>query len=86
MLDWGLHIYYNIPALVHKKSICGHHSVWELQENAFAKDFKYDKGTLPVLDSLVEKTVLFCIASKLSDQQKALIKRAFTKTCNQLLK
>lgn len=85
MLDWGLHIYSNIPALVGKKSICGHHSVWELQENAFAKDYKYDKGTLPVLDSFVERTVLFCIASKLSDAQKDLIKKAFTETCNQLL-
>ena len=85
MVDWGLHIYSNIPALVGKKSICGHHSVWELQENEFAKDYKYDKGTLPVLDSFVERTTLFCIASKLSNEQKALIRNAFTDTCNQLL-
>ncbi|MDX1284428.1 MAG: DegT/DnrJ/EryC1/StrS family aminotransferase, partial [Draconibacterium sp.] len=85
MLDWGLHIYYNIPALVGKKSICGHHSVWELQENDFAKDYSYEKGTLPVLDGYIERTVLFCIASKLSDEQKVYVKNIFTKTCNQLL-
>jgi len=85
MTDWGLHIYYNIPALVGKKSICGHHSVWELQENSFAKNYSYQKETLPVLDNFIERTVLFCIASKLSDDQKSLIKTAFAKTCNQLL-
>lgn len=85
MTDWGLHIYFNIPALVQKKSICGHHSVWELQENAFAKDYSYEKGILPVLDNYIERTVLFCIASKLNDNQKLLIKSAFTKTCDQLL-
>ncbi|MBT6999462.1 MAG: aminotransferase class V-fold PLP-dependent enzyme, partial [Prolixibacteraceae bacterium] len=85
MLDWGLHIYSNITALVGKKSFCGHHSVWELQENEFAKDYKYEKGTLPVLDSFVERTTLFCVASKLSDEHKTLIKKAFTKTCDLLL-
>lgn len=85
MLDWGLHIYYNIPALTYKKSICGHHSVWEMKENEFAKNYTYGKGTLPNLDSYVERTVLFCIASKLSDEQKSIIKQAFTETCNQIL-
>ncbi len=86
MTDWGLHIYYNIPALVGKKSISGHHSVWELKENEFAKDYTYSKGTLPVLDDFVEKTVLFCIASKLSDEHKSIIKKAFKATCDKLLK
>ena len=46
MTEWGLHIYYKIPALVNKKSICGHHSVWELEENNWAKDYTYNEGTL----------------------------------------
>ncbi len=86
MTDWGLHIYCNIPSLVQKKSICGHHSVWELKENSFAKDYSYAKGKLPVLDDFVERTVLFCIASKLSDEQKNLIKNAFEASCQQMLK
>lgn len=86
MTEWGLHIYYHIPSLVGKKSYCGHHSVWELSENSFARDYKYDKGLLPVLDSFVERTVLFCIASKLAGEHKDLIKTAFLKTCRQLLK
>lgn len=85
MTDWGLHIYSKIPALVKKKSISGHHSVWELEENSFAKDYSYDEGTLPVLDDFVERTVLFCIASKMTDEQKEWVKNAFVKTCDRLL-
>ena len=84
MTEWGLHIYSKISGLVNKKSICGHHSVWELQENEWAKDYSYDEGTLPVLDDYVQRTVLFCIASKLTDEQKAFIKDAFTNTCEQM--
>ena len=84
MTEWGLHIYFKIPGLVNKKSICGHHSVWELQENSWARDYTYDVGTLPVLDDYVQRTVLFCIASKMSHEQKSLIKDAFNATCEQM--
>ena len=84
MTEWGLHIYSKIPALVDKKSICGHHSVWELKENEWARDYSYDEGTLPVLDNYVQRTVLFCIASKLSQEQKYHIQEAFKATCEQM--
>jgi 8-amino-3,8-dideoxy-alpha-D-manno-octulosonate transaminase len=85
MEEWGLHIYYNLPALVYKRPSMGSRSVWELAENSFAKDYTYDKGTLPYLDSLIERTVLFCIASNLTDTHKELIRKAFKETCDQLL-
>ncbi len=84
MTDWGLHIYSKIPALVNKRSICGHHSVWEMAENSWAKDHSYNEGILPVLDSYVSRTVLFCIASKLSEEQKMVIRQAFASTCEQM--
>ncbi len=84
MDEWGLHIYYNLPSLVQKRPSMGSRSVWELSENSFAKDYTYDKGTLPHLDSLVGKTVLFCIASNLNDTHKEVIRKAFIKTCDQL--
>ena len=84
MTEWGLHIYSKIPALVNKKSFCGHHAVWDLKENSWAKDYTYDEGTLPVLDDYVQRTVLFCIASKLTIEQKTIIKEAFIKTCEQM--
>ena len=84
MTEWGLHIYSKIPALVHKRSFCGHHSVWEIQENSWAKDYSYAEGTLPVLDDYVQRTVLFCIASRMTDEQKDFIKDAFKATCDQM--
>jgi len=84
MEEWGLHIYYNLPSLVEKRPSMGSMSVWELSENSFARDYTYGKGTLPYLDSLIEKTVLFCIASNLNDEHKEVIRDAFIKTCDQL--
>ncbi len=77
MTEWGLHIYYKIPSLVQKRSFNGHHSVWELKENEFAREMNYGKGTLPVLDDYIERTILFCVASLLNDKQKRIIKQAF---------
>lgn len=84
MTEWGLHIYSKIPALVNKRSYCGHHSVWELEENSWAKDYSYEEGTLPALDDYVQRTVLFCIASKLSEGQRSFIKEAFKATCEEM--
>jgi hypothetical protein len=83
MTEWGLQIYSKIIGLVNKKSICGHHSVWELQKNSWAKDYSYDEGTLPVLDDYVQRTVLFYIASKMTDEQHSFIKEVFKNTCEQ---
>jgi len=84
MTGWGLHIYYNVTSLVHKTSICGHHPVWEWKENSWASDANYTKGSCPVLDSYVERTVLFCIPSKLSEHQKDMILAAFENICDEL--
>jgi len=84
MTDWGLHIYFNVPSLVNKRSICGHHSVWELEANSWGKDYSYVKGSCPALDSYVERTVIFCIASKLSEEQKVFIKEAFKNSLSQI--
>ena len=84
MTGWGLHIYYNVTSLVNRKSICGHHSVWELDENGWAAEYSYGKGTCPVLDSYVGRTVLFCVPSKLDPEQRSLVLEAFRKTCEQL--
>jgi dTDP-4-amino-4,6-dideoxygalactose transaminase len=84
MTEWGLHIYSNNKSLVHKRSICGHHSVWELKENRWARHYRYGEGTLPNMDSYVQRTVIFCVASRLSDTQKSVIRSAFDSTCSQL--
>ena len=81
MKDWGLHIYSNIPSLVHKRSICGHHSVWELSENSWAAERSYSYGRLPVLDSYMDRTVLFCVPSKVSPIERTAIRDAFEQAC-----
>ncbi len=84
MEEWGLHIYFNLPNLVNKRTGMGSRSVWELEENSFAKDYQYGKGLLPKLDSYVERTVLFCVASNLTNEHKEIIRNAFITTCDQM--
>ena len=84
MTEWGLHIYYNVASLVNKKLICGHHSVWEAGENGWAADYEYGKGFCPVLDSYVERTVLFSIPSNLSAEQRTMILDGFDLTGKKL--
>ncbi|MFC2126035.1 DegT/DnrJ/EryC1/StrS family aminotransferase [Bacteroidota bacterium] len=84
MEEWGLHIYFNLPNLVNKTVGMGDKSVWELEENSFAKDYQYGKGSLPNLDSYVERTVLFCIASNLNDDHKEIIRNAFVSSLEQM--
>ncbi|HBE04292.1 MAG: hypothetical protein A2096_03995 [Spirochaetes bacterium GWF1_41_5] len=85
MQEWGLHIYYNVKSLVNKKSICGHHSVWELAENSFAADYRYSRGTLPYLDDLTERIVIFCQPSVYTALEKNVILDAFRSSCTDLL-
>ena len=68
MTAWGLHIYYNNQSLVHKRAVGGT-SVWDLHENAASRAVSYGKGTCPALDDRIERTVVMCIASNLSDAQ-----------------
>ncbi len=84
MTEWGLHIYFNVTSLVNKTSICGHHPVWELEENSWGADYEYGKGTLPVLDSFVGRTVIFCIPSLLTGEMKRFISDAFRQSCEKL--
>ncbi len=83
MDDWGLHIYYNIPSLVNKRGI-SKISVWDLQENSDS-DVSYKRGACPQLDSMLEKTVVMCIASNLNGQDVNDIIFAIRKVSDALL-
>jgi dTDP-4-amino-4,6-dideoxygalactose transaminase len=78
MTQWGLHIYYNIPSLVHKTSIDKRNSPWSLTENKDSRP-EYRKGTCPVADSLFEQTILLAIPSRLSEKDEDDIVHAFRK-------
>ena len=66
MTDWGLHIYYNNLSLVEKRSLSAAGRPWTDSLNAFAANYEYKKGTLPVLDDLIERSSLLSIPPLLS--------------------
>jgi len=84
MDGWGLHIYYNIPSLCNKRGL-GATGVWDLAENA-GSQVAYDKGTCPHLDDLLERTIVLCIASALTDQDVADIQTAIAKVARHILR
>ena len=84
MDGWGFHIYYNIPGLVNKAAF-GAKSVWDLAENAGSKSVSYKKGTCPNLDEVLTRTMVMCIASKMSARDVKDIIKGFRKVAKHLL-
>jgi len=78
MTDWGLHVYYNIPSLVHKAGIDKANSPWSLEANKQSQT-EYRKGACPCADGLFERSVLLPIPSILSMQDVDDIIAAFNK-------
>ncbi len=66
MTDGGLHIYYNNLSLVEKRSLSAAGRPWTDPLNAFVANYEYKKGTLPVLDGLIERSSLLSIPPILS--------------------
>lgn len=76
MSDWGLHLYYNIPSLVGRRSVDQRGFPWRLAENAgLQRD--YGKGACPRADSLFERSILIPIPSCLTTEDEDDIIRAF---------
>ncbi len=67
--DFGLHIYYNIPALVNKVPLSPAGNPWSLTENAKSV-YDYHKGVCPHSDALFARSVLVPIPSCLTQQQE----------------
>lgn len=79
MTDWGLHIYFNNASLVRKSPLNAAGRPWSDPLNEFARGYEYGKGTLPVLDSLVERSSLLAVAPVLTDDAIERIALAFEK-------
>lgn len=79
MTDWGLHIYHHIPALVKKLPVSGGNNPWRDPRNRMSRRVGYAKGTLPVCDDLVERTLLLCIPPVLTDRDLNDINAAYHK-------
>jgi 8-amino-3,8-dideoxy-alpha-D-manno-octulosonate transaminase len=79
MIDWGMHLYFNIPSLVHKASVSDGNNPWDDPRNPIGRAIRYDKGTLPVCDDLMERTLLLCVPPVLSPRDIDDISRAYHK-------
>ncbi|MBN1853022.1 MAG: DegT/DnrJ/EryC1/StrS family aminotransferase [Pirellulales bacterium] len=78
LTDYGLHIYYNIRALVRKCSNSPDGYPWTHPMNQESPS-NYVKGTLPVADNLFERSVIIPIASCLTGKQESLFVDLFRK-------
>ncbi|WP_028601606.1 DegT/DnrJ/EryC1/StrS family aminotransferase [Ottowia thiooxydans] len=84
MREWGMHWYFNIPSLVHKRSNSRDGFPWSHPANQFAENYEYTQGALPVCDDLHTRSVLLTIASTLSDQDILDIIEAMRKVAPEL--
>jgi 8-amino-3,8-dideoxy-alpha-D-manno-octulosonate transaminase len=78
MTEWGLHLYYNIPSLVHKTGVDKGNSPWSLAENKDSRP-EYRKGTCPQADRLFERSSILAVPSCLTNQDEEDIITAFDK-------
>jgi 8-amino-3,8-dideoxy-alpha-D-manno-octulosonate transaminase len=83
MTDWGLHLYYNIPSLVHRTGVDRRRTPWTLEDNQ-ASCGAYGKGTCPNADILFERTNLLAVPSSLTEVDENDIIAAFTKVLTAL--
>jgi hypothetical protein len=65
----GLHIYYNLPALVGKVPLSPAGNPWSLAENAESV-YQYTRGTCPESDALFVRSVLIPVPSRLTEAQE----------------
>lgn len=67
--EYGLHIYYNIPALVNKIPVSSAGNPWKLEANKNNR-YDYSKGACPRSDELFSRSILMPIPSCLTEEQE----------------
>ena len=68
--NYGLHVYYNVKALVEKRSNSPEGFPWTHPANqTLVRD--YAKGTLPKTDALLERGVVFAVPSRFTPEQES---------------
>ncbi len=82
MREWGMHWYFNVPSLVKKRSNAHDGFPWTHPSNAFAANYSYERGALPVCDDLSNRAALVTISSVLTDKDVEDIIAAFRKVGN----
>lgn len=77
MREWGLHLYDQNTSLVAKRGVNSRGYPWADPANAFALDYDYGKGALPLTDDLFARSSLLAVPPILSDQAIAEIVRLY---------
>jgi 8-amino-3,8-dideoxy-alpha-D-manno-octulosonate transaminase len=78
IMDYGMHVYYNIAQLVDKTPLSPAGNPWSLPQNAKSVH-DYGKGACPVSDDLFGRSVLIAIPSRLTRRQETLMAQALRK-------
>ena len=77
--EYGLHIYHNIRALVHKTPLSAAGNPWSLPQNAESV-YRYERGACPQSDALFEHSVIITIPSRLTDAQERQMAEAIIRS------
>jgi dTDP-4-amino-4,6-dideoxygalactose transaminase len=82
--DYGLHVYFNIPALVRKIGTDERGTPWTLEENRDSI-YEYHRGACPRSDDLLSRTQLLTIPSNLGEQDEEDMLAAFREVLGAVL-
>ena len=74
LADYGLHIYFNINALVKKVPLSAAGNPWSLPQNSDSV-YAYHKGSCPQSDALFDRSVLITVPSRLTQEQEERMAR-----------
>ena len=80
VVDAGLHVYFNIPALVNKVPLSTAGNPWSLPQNA-RSNYDYHLGVCPQSDAWMGRSVLLPIPAKLTAAQEMFIADSIRKAC-----
>ncbi len=64
----GLHLYYDNLSLLNRRGVTSAGRPWTDPANAFAADYTYSKGTLPVADDLFERTSVLSVPPSMTEE------------------
>jgi 8-amino-3,8-dideoxy-alpha-D-manno-octulosonate transaminase len=72
LADYGMHVYYNLPALVNRVPLSPAGNPWNLPQN---QAYDYRAGACPQSDALFARSILVPIPSRLTRAQEGLAVR-----------
>jgi len=66
--DWGLHLHWEVTSLVNKQSVHSSGRPWTDPLNDFHTEITYQKGILPVMEDLAERSIMITVPPIMSEE------------------